>query len=109
MYTKTNMKRVKTPSDVPKDRHFAVIIYNTTYVHVEGDERSRTCPGHGYPAHTDPYDTFEHWVTTDKQVLTGFVHEIEVENSRPYATRNQYVVLNVEGTATVSKETFIKF
>lgn len=31
----------------------------------EGDERSRTHPGHGYPAYTETVDTVTHYVTED--------------------------------------------
>lgn len=31
------------------------IVVTETHVHVPGDERSRTAPGHGYPAHTVYY------------------------------------------------------
>jgi hypothetical protein len=34
---------------MPKEPHFAIIRFGSTYI--EGDERSRTNPGHGYPAH----------------------------------------------------------
>lgn len=29
------------------------VIVKATVIHYEGDKRSRTNPGHGYPAHTD--------------------------------------------------------
>lgn len=35
---------------IPNEEHFAIVIEETTYH--EGDERSRTHPGHGYPAHS---------------------------------------------------------
>lgn len=31
------------------------IIIENVSVYIPGDERSRTAPGHGYPAHTDTY------------------------------------------------------
>lgn len=33
-------------------------IIETTQQHIPGDERSRTHPGHGYPAHTVTHTTF---------------------------------------------------
>lgn len=27
-------------------------------IHIEGDERSRQCPGHGYPAHSEKFSQF---------------------------------------------------
>ncbi len=32
---------------------YLVIIWKTRTIYHEGDERSRTYPGHGYPAHTE--------------------------------------------------------
>ncbi len=39
------------------NEQFAVIIRRTEYH--EGDERSRTHPGHGYPAHTTEFQEFK--------------------------------------------------
>ena len=39
-------------SDIPKVPHFAMISADSVYI--PGDERSRTHPGHGYPAHSVP-------------------------------------------------------
>lgn len=47
------MKKVNTQSEFPNTPHYAIITFETTYIHHEGDERSRTNPGHGYPAHTE--------------------------------------------------------
>lgn len=68
------MKRVAGPSDVPSEPHFAVI-YKSESVYIEGDERSRTNPGHGYPARTETYESFEHYVTTDKTMWHSFIEK----------------------------------
>ena len=39
-------------------QEFYAVIYKKT-VHIPGDERSRTDPGHGYPAHTEEFDAIE--------------------------------------------------
>ncbi len=39
-------------ADVPVGEHYAIVEFDSIYI--EGDERSRTHPGHGYPAHTEP-------------------------------------------------------
>ena len=44
---------VKNQADVPTDQHWAILTF--TSVHIPGDERSRTNPGHGYPASTERY------------------------------------------------------
>jgi hypothetical protein len=45
-------KHVSDLTKMPTEPHFAVIKFGSTYI--EGDERSRTNPGHGYPAHSIP-------------------------------------------------------
>lgn len=35
-------------SDIPDTEHYAIL--QTETIHIPGDERSRTHPGHGYPA-----------------------------------------------------------
>lgn len=41
--------------------HFALIKIRSVYH--EGDERSRTCPGHGYPAHTEEFNEYVPYAT----------------------------------------------
>jgi hypothetical protein len=59
------MKYCHTKNDVPKDKHYAVIIFGSYTV--PGDERSRTNPGHGYPEHTEStaeyiaFDSRDEW------------------------------------------------
>jgi hypothetical protein len=43
-------------NDIPPVPHFAII--TEVSVHIPGDERSRTNPGHGYPAHTETYISY---------------------------------------------------
>lgn len=38
-------------ADIPVGPHWAIIQMRD--IHIPGDERSRTAPGHGYPAHTE--------------------------------------------------------
>lgn len=76
-----------------KDRY--AIIKSTT-IHHEGDERSRTNPGHGYPAWTETvkqiriFDTKEQWLDyIERESLSrnpdNFIpivfQEVEVEKS----------------------------
>ena len=41
--------------------HYAIIVFNTRSIYHEGDERSRTNPGHGYPAYTEKVKEFEYF------------------------------------------------
>lgn len=40
------MKYINSQNDIPKEEHLAVFLFDT--IHIPGDERSRTNPGHGY-------------------------------------------------------------
>lgn len=44
-------------SRIPGGPHWAIV--SETSAHIPGDERSRTNPGHGYPAHTETFITYE--------------------------------------------------
>ena len=49
-----------SPNSIPKEEHYAVLLFDT--IHIPGEERSRTNPGHGYPASTETaikYITFK--------------------------------------------------
>ena len=100
------LKRVKVPSDVPDGPHFAVIIYGTRRIHFEGDERSRTNPGHGYPAHTDTLDDIEHWVTTERAHLEEFITELD---SRTGSNKKPYVIMEVARKGVVVRNTKVTF
>jgi len=50
------MKTVIKQSDFPAHDHFGVLVFGTRYV--EGDERSKTNPGHGYPGGYEPTTTY---------------------------------------------------
>lgn len=50
-------KRVSSFRDVPTGRHWMILQFGTA--HTPGDERSRTHPGHGYPASDDPVAYYE--------------------------------------------------
>ena len=45
------MKWCHTATEVPKEPHYAILEQRS--ISIPGDERSRTNPGHGYPASTE--------------------------------------------------------
>ena len=61
-------KYVRGKEDFPTGPHLAIIEFSSIYI--EGDARSKSCPGHGYPAHTEntinymwyPIDKREEWI-----------------------------------------------
>jgi hypothetical protein len=66
-------KYVHDLKDIPGELHWAIV--EIASVHIEGDERSRTNPGHGYPARTENYLNYEVYLTREKWV--GAIQERE--------------------------------
>lgn len=61
-----------------KPMHYAVIVLK--HMHHDGDERSRTHPGHGYPEHTTTHseiiefanrEKFMEWITENEKRTHG--------------------------------------
>ena len=48
---------VSKKEDMPKVEHWAIFEFST--IHIPGDERSRTNPGHGYPAEDRPFVSYK--------------------------------------------------
>lgn len=107
MMTPNGMTEVKGPDDVPNGHHFAVIIFGTGSVDVPGDERSRTCPGHGYPAYTQTYNDYHYFVTTDQAVLEKCVESLEAD--QPFRTKKPYVFFTVSAKGSVTKKVQFEF
>ena len=72
------MKYINTPKDIPTTPHFAALVADSVYI--PEDERSRTNPGHGYPAETKHFMTYivfdgpserDKWVTEQETKQFG--------------------------------------
>lgn len=108
MRTPEGMREVKGPDDVPNGHHFAVIIFNKGSVFIPGDERSRTAPGHGYPAHTQNYNDYHYLVTIDQVVLEKFVESLEEEGTNG-RSKIPYVFFTVSSKGSVTKKVQFEF
>lgn len=64
-------------------------LYETTQ-YVEGDERSRTHPGHGYPAHTTTSNTYEEFAT-EADMLAW----VASEETKKYGPKLNYAIVKV--------------
>lgn len=60
-------------ADVPDSEHW--VILKNDGVHIPGDERSRTNPGHEYPAETRPFLNYQIYLTKEK--LLKAIEELE--------------------------------
>ncbi len=100
------IQTAKRPGDVPTGNHYAIIIFKSQTIHHEGDERSRTHPGHGYPAYTETLTTNEYKWTLNKE---EWVKEIEyLERARGTSHKEEYAAIEVIGKAQVETKVVVK-
>lgn len=87
------MKHVKIKSDLPEEPHFAALIFSS--VRIPGDTRSRTHPGHGYPAEDravveyiafDTREDVEEWIERLEKCRSSKVYRIIEVHPRQVAT-----------------------
>jgi hypothetical protein len=92
------MKYAHGPNDIPKEPHYAILRFGTIYI--EADERSKTHPGHGYPASTET--KIDYMFTLDRA-------EWEIEITRletpKYGGRESYRALWVGKVPVIKLET----
>lgn len=95
--------QAKGPNDVPKDSHYAILVFETTSVYIPGDERSRTNPGHGYPASTEYYDNFQYFFTKNAVELDKFVKRLY--NDKSY--KDKFIFFQVASLGKVNVDVSI--
>jgi len=66
-------KFINDPKGIPDTEHWAIIVQDS--VHIPGDERSRTNPGHGYPAEVRNFVAYHLYLTEEK--LLKAIEELE--------------------------------
>jgi hypothetical protein len=79
-------------------KQYAAII-SSSYK-VEGDERSRTNPGHGYPEHTVQYNEF--LTFNDRETMQRWLEyeESKIFNKKSYKII-EYIELTIKSTITI--------
>jgi hypothetical protein len=87
------MKYVNDPQGVPSGKHWAILVFSS--IHIPGDERSRTNPGHGYPASTETkisynlFETEEAWkADIAARTKRGDKKFVPIEANRPVVTKH---------------------
>lgn len=63
-------------SKFPMSTHYAIMTFSTRSIHHEGDERSRTHPGHGYPEYTETIHETKYHAFPDKETWTQMVEAL---------------------------------
>ena len=73
--------RVNRYDERIKEPHYAILTFGSTYI--PGDERSRTNPGHGYPASTEYHVEYEAFTEEQKEIWEKKIEFYEKQNT-PY-------------------------
>lgn len=92
------MKYVENKNSFPAASHFAALVFDSIFI--EGDERSKTCPGHGYPEH---YESVVKYITfTDRADMEKWVNQQELQQ---YGRRDNYKIIEVRPLTVKLKAT----
>ena len=91
------MDYIRTKQKARTGPHFAALIFST--VHIPGDERSRTNPGHGYPAENKPVAEYIAFDSRDE--MERWVNQQETKASQ--YSRKHYQVIEVKPLAVEVK------
>jgi len=91
---------VSSKNKFPTASHWAILKFSQTYV--PGDERSRTNPGHGYPAHSVDNVNYEAYYTEEK--FLEAIQELEDGFLRGNYVAFKVEPLTIKTTVSVSAE-----
>lgn len=81
----SQMKYIYDKDTIPKTAHYAVLEFSSVYI--PGDERSRTNPGHGYPAHSE--STVNYIAFESEYELNNWVQK---QQNSPYTQKNWAII-----------------
>lgn len=87
------MNKITEKPKFPQEEHFAALVFESHSIHHEGDERSRTCPGHGYPAYTETIKTIDYIVFANEQEMKDWVVKTESEEPLGYREPTVYQLI----------------
>lgn len=85
---------VHSKKEVPSQDHWAILIFGQ--INIPGDERSRTHPGHGYPAHM--VSNIEYRAYTKKEDWEAAIIEMEKDH-----THKDYIATKIKAATTTVK------
>ncbi len=81
------IKKVTSPQEIKKSS-LAVMVFETHSIYHEGDERSRTNPGHGYPPHWETINTVNYYQFDNEDELKAWIASNK--------NKNNYVVISAQ-------------
>lgn len=83
------MRTLHHQIDCPKRQHYAALVFDQKIVYTEGDQRSRDCPGHGYPEERSTLNVISYIVFNDKADLEKWV----IDRQSSAHTRSNYQII----------------
>jgi hypothetical protein len=96
------MKKYCSSSDhIPKTPHWAIVAFSSYFV--PGDERSKSCPGHGYP---DGYATSATYIAYDNE--SEWKNDIAAKLHPSYGSPDRNFVAMKVTPANISTEVTVK-
>ena len=99
-----SFKRISKASDIPSMPHFVIVTTSQQTIHHEGDQRSRTNPGHGYPAYDETINNLEMEITFDQIEWEEKVKRLFNHNPK----RTDVIAYHVDSVADISIGVSIK-
>lgn len=87
------MMTVLKPEEMPKAPHFVILDFKTR--HIPGDERSKTNPGHGYPARDEAYTEYR-W-TANRDVWLNEITKLSLNSN----TAGKFIAFKATAPATI--------
>jgi hypothetical protein len=91
----------KNSESIPKSPHWAIVEFSSYFV--PGDDRSKSCPGHGYP---DSYETTATYVAYDNE--NEWKNDIAGKLHPPYGNPERNFVAMKVSPANISTEVVVK-
>lgn len=99
-----HIQPTKSAADIPNSKHLAVLVQKVNRFDIPGDERSRTNPGHGYPATTEFVHQLEYFPFYTPEAATEYVQYLVSKKHSP-VHMDHIRVIQVAGTARVTVTT----
>lgn len=93
---------ITQPNQLPQQTHLAALVFKSESIYHEGDERSRTNPGHGYPAYTETVRTVEYTTFANKTEMEQWVIKAETTHPKPKYRLIEARPLTAKMSATVA-------
>lgn len=94
---KSKFTEILKREDLPSTASFAIYLIENKSVYHEGDQRSRDCPGHGYPSYSEDFNTSKLFVTQDKNAWIEGIKKLYEGDEK----RKDIMAFEIAGVATV--------